>query len=370
MMEETEKLDWLQLARTQGIGPVTFFKLIAAFGSAKKALENLPEIARRGGRSAPFIAANRGACEKEYNRVIKSGGHIIPFNDDAYPALLKQIDDPPPVLSVLGNPEFMQQSTIAIVGARNASINGKKFVENLARDLGQRGHIIASGLARGVDTAAHHGSLDSGTIAVIAGGLDIVYPEENQGLYDQIREKGCIIAESPLGQKPFAQSFPRRNRIVSGLSRAVIVGEANMRSGSLITARLAGEHGRELMAIPGSPADPRSAGPNHLIREGAVLVRSADDVLESLLDFSGGQRSENPQNALFDGGFTPFEFDEAANENDQAIILENLSHTPIEVDELIRNCSMNIGTVQTVLLELELADRIKRSAGNRISLCE
>lgn len=366
-MDSNETLNWLRLSRTENIGPITFYKLIASFGSAREALQRLPEMSKRGGRSKPLNPPPLSDIEKEFETLTKAGGHMITAQDDHYPDLLKQIADAPPALSVLGNPELMTQSCVGIVGARNASLNGKKFIESLARDLGKRGQIIISGMARGVDTAAHIGALETGTIAVVAGGIDVIYPEENTSLYQEIREKGCIIAESPLGQKPFAQSFPKRNRIVSGLSRAVIVGEANMRSGSLITARLAGEQGRELMAVPGNPADPRSAGPNHLIREGASLVRDADDVLEGLLNFVGGARDAPAQN-LFDSANEPFEFAEEITENDQQQILEMLSHSPTELDELIRNCHVSIPVVQTILLECELAGRIKRDALGRISL--
>jgi len=255
-----------------------------------------------------------------------------------------------------------------MVGARNASLNGRKLAEKLAGDLGQRGHIVVSGLARGIDTAAHVGSLKTGTIAVVAGGIDVVYPPENQGLYEDIIQGGLVIAEAALGQKPFAASFPRRNRIVSGLSQAVIVVEATMRSGSLITARMAGEQGRDVMAVPGSPMDPRASGPNHLIREGATLVRSADDILETMQNFSG--------QALFDVNSIqkPLETDFTLEENIDDVARENvlseLSFTAVGVDELIRTCHMSVSAMQTILLELELAGRIKRLPANRVILLE
>jgi len=365
---ESEQLDWLRLTRAENVGPITFYRLIDAYGSAARALEALPELSKRGGRKKPLTAPPVGAAEKELNALHKLGGQIITAADDQYPLALSSMDDAPPVLSLLGNPQLMSKSCVAMVGARNASLNGRKLAEKLARDLGQRETIIVSGLARGIDTAAHQGSLQTGTIAVVAGGIDVVYPEENQALYDQIKDTGLIIAESPLGQKPFPQSFPRRNRIVSGLSQSVIVVEATMRSGSLITARLAGEQGRDVMAVPGSPMDPRASGPNHLIREGATLIRSADDVMETLQNFSG--------QALFDihapqKPFSPaFVAEDDITETQRENLVAQLSFTPCAVDELIRTCHMSVSAAQTILLELELAGRIKRLPGNRVTLIE
>lgn len=366
-----EKLAWLRLARTENVGPVTFYKLMERFGSAEEALNALPNLSARGGRKKPLKAPSMADAEKEYEALTKIGGQIITAADDAYPLALAATDDAPPVISILGNPEFMNKPCIAMVGARNASVNGRKFSERLAREMGQQGMVVASGLARGIDTAAHIGSLPTGTIAVVAGGIDVVYPEENKKLYEQIKEEGLIIAESPLGVPPVATSFPRRNRIVSGLSKGVIVVEATMRSGSLITARLAGEQGRDVYAVPGHPMDPRAEGPNHLIREGATLVRGVDDILEAMRNFSGGMLREAPMG-------TRFNTQPAANqnppenidENAQEAILSALSFTPLGVDELIRTCQLGISVVQMSLLELELAGRIKRHPGNRISLLQ
>lgn len=367
-----EKLAWLRLARTENVGPITFYRLMEIYGSASRALEALPELSKRGGRKKPLTAPSVSSVEQEYEALQKIGGDIIIAADEAYPIALAAIDDAPPVISVIGNPELMNKPCIAIVGARNASANGKKFAERLARGLGENDMIVASGLARGIDTSAHAGALQNGTIAVVAGGIDIVYPEENKKLYGEIKEKGLIIAESPLGNAPIAQSFPRRNRIVSGLSKGVVVIEATMRSGSLITARLAGEQGRDVYAVPGHPLDPRAEGPNHLIREGAVLVRNAADIMENLRNFSGG--------ALREGIQSPQRFilPEAVNENPhenvgenaQEIVTSALSFEPLGVDELIRTCQLSISVVQTVLLELELAGRVKRHHGNRISLLQ
>ncbi len=369
-LTEAERLAWLRLIRTENIGPITFYQLIERFGSASEALYALPELAKKGGRKKPFTAAPEKQIEKEYNQLKKTGGHLITVEDSSYPLALTATDDAPPVLSVLGDLNQLNQSCLAIVGARNASLNGKKFAHKIAQDLGERKQTIVSGLARGIDTAAHQGSLKNGTIAVVASGLDVVYPEENQSLFDEIKEKGTIIAESPMGAKPYAAAFPRRNRIVSGLSKGVIVIEATKKSGSLITARLASEQGRDVFAVPGSPFDPRSAGPNHLIREGATLITSANDIMEILMDFSGNSLREPPTKIISFAPDLPNNVEEIDENLLQEKILSHLSFTPILVDELIRACHVTIATLHNALLELELAGRIKRLPGNRISLVE
>ncbi len=364
----TERLSWLRLIRTESVGPMTFYRLVEAYGSPERALERLPELSRRGGRSKPLKAPAPSDIEKEYEALQKIGGDIITAGEEAYPPALAAIDDAPPIISILGNIDLAHRSCIAMVGARNASLNGRKFAAKLARELGENNQVIASGLARGIDTAAHAGSLQTGTIAVVAGGIDIVYPEENQKLYEEIKERGLIIAESPLGLPPVAQSFPRRNRIVSGLSKGVVVVEATMRSGSLITARLAGEQGRDVYAVPGHPFDPRAQGSNHLIREGATLVRGADDILEAIRSLSGlGLREPKRAETSFHGPF-PEDLDPPGNAHD--ILLGHLSFTPVQVDELIRTCLLSIPVVQAALLEMELAGRIKRHPGNRVSLLQ
>ncbi|MBI1300877.1 MAG: DNA-protecting protein DprA [Alphaproteobacteria bacterium] len=371
---EQEKLDALHLYRTENIGPITYYQLVERFGSAAEALRALPELAKRGGRKKPLNPPSEREITQEYKQLQKLGGQFLTVQDANYPLALTATEDAPPIISVLGDTSLLNKSCIAIVGARNASINGRKFAQKLAAELGARDQVVVSGLARGIDTAAHHGALHTGTIAVVAGGIDVVYPEENQKLYEEICEKGAVIAESKFGAKPFAASFPRRNRIVSGLSKGVIVVEATKKSGSLITARMAGEQGRDVYAVPGSPFDPRAAGPNHLIREGATLVTKADDVMEIMMNFSGNSLRENPYSPT---NFTPLE---CANNNQklsekeivdiQNMIVSHLSFTPISVDELIRACDVTISQLQSSLLELELAGRIKRSPGNRISLLE
>jgi len=367
MTGDAEKLAWLRLIRTENVGPVSFHRLVDAYGSAAKALEKIPALAARGGRSKPLAVPAPDTVEKEYEALRKIGGDIVTAADEHYPLALSALDDAPPVLSYIGNPALMNRSCIAMVGARNASLNGKKFAEKIARDLGRAEQVIVSGLARGIDTAAHVGALDTGTIAVVAGGIDVVYPPENQKLYEEIKERGLIVAESPLAQQPFAQSFPRRNRIVSGLSAGVVVVEATMRSGSLITARLAGEQGRDVFAVPGHPMDPRAEGPNHLIREGGQLIRSAEDILEHLLSFSRtkgfSDTAANDFSAPVITDDDPQMFDEA-----REAVLSVLSTTPVSVDDLIREGGLTVALAQTVLLELELAGRVQRLPGNRVAL--
>ena len=370
-LNEQERLDWLRLIRTDNIGPITFYQLIENFGSAGEALKALPEMSKRGGRKKPLIAPDEKLIEKEYKALQKMGGQIITAMDESYPLALSAIDDAPPVLSIRGNAALLNKSCVGIVGARNASINGKKFAYKIAGELGQRNQIVVSGLARGIDTSAHEGALETGTIAVVAGGIDVVYPEENQKLYDEICEKGLIVAESALGAKPYAAAFPRRNRIVSGISKGIVVVEATQRSGSLITARMAGEQGRYVFAVPGSPLDPRASGPNHLIREGATLVRGADDVMEILMNFGGNTlREPFPTQHKF---YTPTSVpanEDTPPEDIQERVLSHLSFSSISVDELLRACHLTISALQTTLLELELAGRIKRLPGNRIMLVE
>lgn len=369
-VSDAERIAWLRLCRTENVGPITFYQLIDTFGSAENALNALPELAKRGGRKKPLIAASLSDAEREYATLKKHGGHILTPLDADYPLALSAIDDAPPVISTLGDIKFLNKPCIAIVGARNASLNGRKFAHKLAADLGGRGQIVVSGLARGIDTAAHQGAIHTGTIAVVAGGIDIVYPEENQKLYEDIITHGLVVAESKWGQQPYAQSFPRRNRIVSGLSRGVIVVEATLRSGSLITARMAGEQGREVYAVPGSPMDPRAEGPNHLLREGATLIRGADDVLEGLLDFAGRPKmtrtkTSEPAPKGFGEPVQTF-----APEHLRDAILDQLSHVPILTDELIRALGCSAAEIQGTLLELELAGRIKRLPGARICLLD
>jgi DNA processing protein len=366
-----ERTARLQLIRSETVGAITFYKLLARFGSAIKALDALPLMAQRGGKKhAPRIMTVTEA-EEELSKLDTYGAQMIIFGDDDYPEWLSTIEDAPPVLSIMGDSSILSKSCIGIVGARNASANAKRFTHQLAGELGQKGQIIVSGMARGIDTAAHTASLDTGTIAVLAGGIDEIYPTENTSLYHAISEKGCVITEMPIGTKPTAHHFPRRNRIVSGLAKGVVVVEASMRSGSLITARLASEQGREVFAVPGFPGDPRAAGPNSLIQNGAKLVQNADDILVELMAMNA--KSIKPQSSLFEGIAEPYhDFDRdiinsESPENAHEIIMQTLSATPLDVDELTRASGLKIAAIQTTLLELELAGIIHRHPGNRVS---
>ncbi len=363
-----EKLHWLQLARTENVGPITFYNFIDYYGSAAKALEAIPGLAARGGRKKPLVIPPMDAVTREYEQLRKKGGDIITAADPDYPLPLGAIEDAPPVLSILGRRDLLARPSLAIVGARNASLNGRKLAEKLAEELGQAGHVITSGLARGIDTAAHEGALPTGTIAVVAGGIDIIYPKENTALYSHISENGLIIAENPLGTAPRAQDFPRRNRIVSGLSSGVVVVEATERSGSLITARLAAEQGRDVYAVPGHPLDPRAGGPNKLIRDGAALIRNADDILEGLNAFSGAPPAPDRQMRLLDSGSAPFHPEQADSrdlDEVRGMLMDHLSPAPCMIDDLIRQTGIPASLAHTALMELELAGRIQRLPGNR-----
>lgn len=359
-----EKMSWLRLSRTENIGPVTFYRLIEAYGSASKAIDALPDLAKRGGRAKPLIAAPLTQVEREYQAIKKFGGDIICAGEADYPVSLAAIDDAPPVVTYTGNIALLKKSCVGIVGSRNASLNGRKFTEKLAHDLGAAGAAVISGLARGIDTAAHAGSLETGTVAVLGGGLDIIYPPENKDLYAKIRERGLIIAESPFGQQPFAQSFPRRNRIISGLSQGIVVVEATFKSGSLITARMAGEQGRDVFAVPGHPLDPRAEGPNALIRDGAVLIRNAADILESLSTFQSGSLQDSASQKYEPLAPAPIDDQTLSRVRDE--VLSCLSHTPVSVDEIIRSAGLPAAAVQIVILELELAGRVQRLPGFRV----
>ncbi|MBF0561940.1 MAG: DNA-protecting protein DprA [Alphaproteobacteria bacterium] len=365
-----EKLDWLRLSRSENVGPITFFRLLEHYGSAAAALRALPDLARRGGRGKPIIVASITAVQQEMADLEALGGRLVAHGEPDYPAPLAVLEDAPPLLSVLGHLAVLSRPVVAIVGARNASLTGRKLARKIASDLGRAGIVVASGLARGIDAAAHEGALTTGTIAVNAGGVDIVYPPENGGLYQSIITNGAVISEIPLREHPQARHFPRRNRIVSGVSLGVVVVEAAARSGSLITARLAAEQGRELFAVPGSPLDPRSEGPHKLLREGATLVEGADDVIRELEQMLRRPLSE-PRGL-------PFVYaapamgdtlaDETRLEAARATIIEALGVTPVTVDEIIRECQLSPSVVSQILLELELAGRANRHSGNQVSL--
>jgi DNA processing protein len=361
-LSETERVAWLKLARTPTIGPVAFAGLLARFGSAAAAIEAAPRLTRRAGGALSIPAA--ADIHRELDALEKLGGRMLLSCDAEYPHGLAVLEAPPPILAVIGHPHILRRETVAIVGARNASALGRKLTQILAADLGKAGLVVASGLARGIDAAAHEASLQSGTCAVVAGGVDIVYPPENAVLYDKIKAQGVIVSEMPLGQPPKAQHFPRRNRIISGLSRGVIVIEAAEGSGSLITANFALEQNREVFAVPGSPLDPRAKGTNRLLRQGAILTESADDILAVLAPMIGGDFGEPPRTT------DPPPADEISDADAAkltATIEEALGPAPVAVDELIRLTDVPPGVVLSILLELECAGKITRHYGNKIS---
>lgn len=359
-----ERLAWLRLIRAENVGPVGFRALLRRYGSASAALDELPALARAGGRAGRLHIPSIADAEREIEALTKIGGRMIMLADAGYPRLLAATEDAPPVLSVLGRTTLLGDRAIAIVGARNASGAGRKFGRELAAELGRLGFLIVSGLARGMDAAAHEGALATGTAAVMAGGVDVVYPRENTALYASIRDAGVVVSEQPLGLNPTARHFPIRNRLVSGLSLGVVVVEASLRSGSLITARLAGEQGREVMAVPGSPLDPRSRGANKLLREGAVLIEEAADVVAALGSAATRLAESAADSAPLSSGYKSLE---SEAERARIEVQSLLSPVPLAVDEIIRQCHLSPPVVALVLLELELAGRIERHAGNRIA---
>jgi DNA processing protein len=362
-----ETIDILRLIRSENVGIKTFYSLLELYGDAKTALENIAELSARGGRAKPITICSKVAAEKELEKLDKIGASLISFKDKNYPFLLKHIPDAPPILTILGNPRLLNRKSIAIVGARNASGNGMIFTEQVAKALGQAGFIVTSGLARGIDTAAHKASLTTGTIAVIAGGIEHIYPPENEDLYYKIAEQGAIIAELPIGSVPRAQHFPQRNRIISGLSLATIVIEANLKSGSLITARLAVEQNREVFAVPGFPLDPRAQGTNRLIKQGAQIIESIEDLIENLPKENLQLRLEESNIRNFTA-LRPLIIDEKVLSQARRKLLELLSSCPIEIDMLFNQSKIELPVLHTILLELELAGKLERHPGNKVSL--
>lgn len=361
-----ERLDRLRLARSENVGPVTFQRLIERFGSARTALEALPDLARQGGRRGPVRICPQAGIDREVEALERLGARLLVLGDPDYPPALAAIADPPPALSVLGSVEFLSRPAIAIVGARNASAAGRRFARTLAAGLGQAGFAVVSGLARGIDAAAHEGALSTGTIAVVAGGIDRVYPEENRALYGEIGAHGTVVSEMPPGTEPIAALFPRRNRTVSGLALGTVVVEAALRSGSLITARQALDQGREVFAVPGSPQDPRARGANDLIRQGATLVEGAADILAVLSPNAASVPRDLPKYLIQNEIYPSSELLDI--DGSRTKILELLSPTPVAVDEIVRQCQLSPATVSLVLLELELAGRLERHPGNQVSI--
>ncbi|AXU19558.1 DNA-protecting protein DprA [Novosphingobium sp. THN1] len=352
----------IRLLRSPNIGPVSYYQLLRRFGTASAALDALPDLAARGG--APYRPAAADRVEREIAAVRKAGARYLFHDGPDYPALLAELESPPPILTVRGDTALLQRPSVAVVGARNASAAAVKLSRDFAAALAGQGYAVVSGLARGIDAAAHRGALagmatGGGTVGVIASGIDITYPPENVDLQEQVACEGLLIAEMPPGTEPLARHFPHRNRIIAGLATGTLVVEAAPKSGSLITARLAAEAGREVMAIPGSPLDSRSHGCNQLIREGAILVQRPEDVVELLTGFTGQPRSTFREHAPDYG---------AAGGDEAADIAGLLTLAPIGVDELIRQSGASAGSVQMALLELELAGRLQRHAAGRVSL--
>lgn len=402
-LDEEQRLSWLRLIRSDNVGPRTFRTLIARFGTASAALEALPDLARKSGR--PVRVATVEEVEREIAAAKRLGVSFIALGEPDYPVALRAIDSAPPIIAVRGDPEVLERPMVAIVGSRNASANGQTFTERLARGLGESGFVVVSGLARGIDARAHAASLATGTVAVLAGGHDKVYPPENEPLLTQIVQRGVAICEMPMGWTARGRDFPRRNRVVSGLALGTVVVEAARKSGSLITARFAAEQGREVFAVPGSPLDPRADGPNDLIRDGATLCTGVEDVLTALaplVDSGPAQKSLFDADDVNDAGeplwdefdwpeiapppvahraaYDPGLYDSGRGRADERsrfpaqleqagpFVLELLGATPVDIDELVRSSGLSVRVVHMVLLDLELAGRIARHPGNRVSL--
>ncbi|MCL6739982.1 DNA-processing protein DprA [Sphingomonas sp. RB56-2] len=361
MSAPDDLIDRLRLIRTSGIGPNAHRQLLLRFGSAEAALAAIPNLARRGDGQVPAICS-KDAAQREIEAVERAGAHYLALGHAPYPRSLAETGGAPPLLTAKGNLALLDRPMVAIVGARNASAAACRFARGLAHDLGEEGISVVSGLARGIDSAAHDGSIVSGTIAVIAGGIDIAYPPENEARQKDIGERGLLIAEMPPGTEPRARHFPYRNRIIAGLAAGTVVVEAAPQSGSLITARLAAEAGREVMAVPGSPLDPRAQGCNQLIRDGATLIQTAADVIEAISNLNGKvaspSRSYEPQPLAQEDLELDF----------RSRVEELLGPSPVPVDEILRLSGGEPGAVQLVLLELDLAGRLDRHAGNKVSL--
>jgi DNA processing protein len=367
-----ERLNRLRLIRSENVGPITFRHLMARHATAADALRALPALAKRGGRNKRLRIASAAEAQAELDALAALGGVMLHLGTSDYPAALAATEDAPPVLGVLGHQGLLSRDVVAIVGSRNASTNGKRLAHRFARALGEAGFVVASGLARGLDAAGHEGALETGTIAVVAGGVDVIYPRENTRLYHDIVARGAVVAEQPVGAVGQARHFPRRNRIISGLARAVLVVEATLESGSLITARLAGDQGREVMAIPGSPLDPRARGGNDLIRKGAVLIETPDEMIRYLREMPMPEL-KTPSPADYGGapeGTTaprPSE-DALASEAARTALVEALSPTPVALDDLVVDLGMAPATVTALVLEMEVAGLVERHPGGRVSL--
>lgn len=363
-LSDRQRLAWLRLIRTPNVGPASFRDLINRFGSAEAAIEALPDLVRRGGGRLAAKIPTIAEAERELAAAERAGATFVAIGEPGYPPLLRRMDHPPPLLAVKGTPAVFILPGVAIVGARNASLAGIKIARQIAAELGGEGYAVVSGLARGIDTAAHQGALGSGTIAAVAGGLDRPYPPENAGLMAEIAERsGAVVSEMPFGWEPRAQDFPRRNRLIAGLCLGLLVVEAAKRSGSLISARLATEMGRIVFAVPGSPLDPRAEGTNGLLKEGATLVTGARDIIEQIAPLINRPPPPEHFDEPDDFVATP-----PPGDADRRLIVEALGPTPTAIDELIRHTGLHPAQVLLILLELDLAGRLERHSGGAVSL--
>jgi DNA processing protein len=368
-----ETIDTLRLIRSQNIGNKTFLDLIKVFGKPSEAIKHVQEMSLKGGKKKPITLCSLADAKAEIQKTQELGARIIAYHDALYPKLLRHISDPPAIINTIGRHELLNSRTVAIVGARNCSISGLQFTEKLAHELSQAGLTIASGFARGIDTSAHKASIENSTIAVLAGGIDHIYPYENKELYYKIAEKGCVVAELPPGSAPSSQHFPQRNRIISGISLATIIIEASLGSGSLITANLALDQGREVFAVPGFPSDPRYKGNNKLLKQGALIVESAEDVLNNLpnLEFknSKSKKQFNNLEESFGPRYKTASKDLAIISNPmRQEVLALLSNVPVDIELLSKHSQVPINIIYIIIIELELAEKITRHPGNKISL--
>ena len=359
-LSDIQRFAWLRLARTETVGPVAFDHLISRYGTPERALSALPDLSRRSGRAAPLSLASRDEIEQELEVGTKLGARLICGCEPDFPPRLAALDPPPPVLWALGRAELLSEPSLAIVGARIASAAGQRFARQLATDLGTSGYVVVSGMARGIDGAAHEGSLTTGAVAVLGGGVGDVYPPEHGKLHARLAAEGCVVSESAPDRRAQAKDFPRRNRIISGLSLGVVVVEAELKSGSLITARLAAEQGRDVFAVPGSPLDPRAKGPNDLIRQGAILCEGVEDVLRALSGQAHLRERERPYVAEDDGA----DLDHDALRQAVAALL---SPTPVSRDELVRATHAPTSAVMAALVELALAERAELLPGGMVT---
>lgn len=367
-----ETIDTLRLIRSQNIGNKTFLELIKVFGRSSEAIKHVQEMSLKGGKKKPIVLCSLADAKIEIQKTHEVGARIIAYCDALYPKLLRHISDPPAIINTLGQHTLLNSKTVAIVGARNCSIAGLQFTQKLAHELSLAGLSIASGFARGIDTSAHKASLEGGTIAVLAGGIDHIYPHENKDLYWQIAKNGCIVAELPPGCAPSSQHFPQRNRIISGISLATIVIEASLGSGSLITANLALDQGREVFAVPGFPSDPRYKGNNKLLKQGALIVESAEDVLNNLPNLKfAALESEHHEGLKEDWGC---KYNNSAKDlgfisnQMRKDVQELLSNIPVDIQALSKHCQIPTNIIYIIIIELELAEKITRHPGNKISL--